>query len=281
VNYNAVAGSAPENVFVVGDQGAVLHWDGVALAPEASGTIANLRGVAVVDATLAFAVGDQGTVLLRQAGVWAAFPPITAAVLSGVWASSTHAVAVGERGTILYFAQTAWQQVAHPCTGSYHNCDSNYYAVTKAGDSVVIVGAFGVLDRIDPATGTIGSPVAIQGYTKTLAGGARYGAGAFLVGVDGAFFYFAGGSVTRIDGLPERFLRAVSVADDTAWMVGHEGTVATGTLRGAPALVATPDDRWLLGVYAASATDVWVVGRSGLIMRGPPGLRGRTDGGPP
>jgi hypothetical protein len=44
-------------------------------------------------------------------------------------------------------------------------------------------------------------------------------------------------------------------------------------------VVPTPDDRWLVGVYAAAANDVWVVGRSGLIMRGPPGrLR---DGGVP
>jgi hypothetical protein len=173
-----------------------------------------------------------------------------------------------------------WQLVAHPCTDKYHNCDGNYYAVTDAGDGVAIVGALGIVDRIDPATGTIGTPVAIKGFVKTLAGGARYGAGAFLVGVDGGFFYLANRSATSILGLPQKFLRAVSVLGDTAWIVGHEGLVATGSISGQPTLVPTPDDRWLLGVFAASATDVWVVGRSGLIMRGPPGVRG-VDGGMP
>jgi hypothetical protein len=285
VNYNAVAGSAPENVLIVGDQGTILHWDGIALAPEASGTTANLRGVAVVDATLAYAVGERGTVLLRQAGLWAAFPPITTAVLNGVWASALHAVAVGEQGTILYFGPSGWQQVAHPCTGSYFNCDSDYYAVTDAGDGVAVLGAFGVVDRIDPATGAMGTPVGILGYTKTLAGGARYGGGALLVGVDSGVFYLANSSTTSKakwhDNLPARFLRAVSVVGDIAWIVGHEGLVATGSPSDQPTLVPTPDERWLLGVYAASATDVWVVGRSGLIMRGPPGARHHDDGGVP
>ena len=79
----------------------------------------------------------------------------------------------------------------------------------------------------------------------------------------------------RIDGLPQKFLRAVSVIDGTAWIVGHEGLAATLPAGGAPTLVPVPDDRWLLGVYAAAADDVWIVGRSGLIMRGPPGVRGR------
>jgi hypothetical protein len=48
----------------------------------------------------------------------------------------------------------------------------------------------------------------------------------------------------------------------------------TGTV----VLFPTPDDRWLTGVCAAAANDVWVVGRSGLILRGPPGER---DGGVP
>ena len=92
VNYNGVAGSAPDNVFIVGDQGTILHWDGIALLPEASGSTANLRGVSVVDATLAYAVGEQGTILHRQDGAWIVDPPLTTAVLNAVCASSAFAV---------------------------------------------------------------------------------------------------------------------------------------------------------------------------------------------
>jgi hypothetical protein len=277
VNYNAVAGSSPENVFIVGDQGTILHWDGIALAPEASGTTANLRGVAVVDETLAYAVGEQGTVLSRQAGLWAVLPALTTAVLNGVWASSTYAVAVGEQGIILHSAQSVWKLVAN----SRHE---NYYAVTDSTDGVEVVGALGIVVHVDQKTGTIppNTSTAINN-NKLLAGAGRYGNGAIFVGVDGSLVLFRNNAAVGIVGLPAKFLRAVSVLDNIVWIVGHEGLVAAGPIDPStpPALVPTPDDRWLLGVYAASATDVWVVGRSGLIMRGPPGARTPPDGGLP
>ena len=282
VNYNAVAGSAPENVFIVGDQGTIVHWDGIALAPEASGTTANLRGVAVVDQTLAYAVGEQGTILHRQGGAWIADPPISTAVLNATCASSTFALAVGEQGTILVYQQGAWSQIPNPRT-------DNYYAVSNASDGLQVVGALGVVVRVDPKAATIVNTTTISGYTKVLAGAVPFSSGSLLVGVDGGFFYWTNGAATKEprlpqdspDSLPQKFLRAISVVGSTVWIVGHEGLVATGTLDAPLTLVPTLDDRWLLGVYAASARDVWVVGRSGLIMRGPPGARGPVDGGTP
>jgi photosystem II stability/assembly factor-like uncharacterized protein len=281
VNYNAVAGSAPDNVFIVGDQGTILHWDGIALSPEESGTTANLRGVSVVNATLAYAVGEQGTILHRQDGVWSTDPPITAAVLNATCATATFAVAVGEQGTLLLLRQGIWGQVANGRT-------DNYYAVANASDGLQVVGALGVVVRIDPGAGTV-STASIQGYTKVLAGAVPYPPGSLFVGVDGGFYYWANGVATsepRLPAnspglLPQKFLRAISVVGSAVWIVGHEGLVATGALDSPMTLIPTPDERWLLGVYAASATDVWVVGRSGLIMRGPPGARGPVDGGTP
>jgi hypothetical protein len=274
VNYNAVAGSAPGNVLIVGDQGTILHWDGISLGPEASGTTANLRGVAVVDQTSAYAVGEQGTILHRQDGVWIPEPPISTAVLNATCATSTFALAVGEQGTILVYRQGAWSQVPNPRT-------DNYYAVSNAADGVQVVGALGVVVRVDPKAGTIVSTTTISGYTKVLAGAVPYSSGSLLVGVDGGFFYWAAGAATRQPALPQKFLRAVSVLGNTVWLVGHEGFVASGALNAPLTLIPTLDERWLLGVYVASATDVWVVGRSGLILRGPPGARGPIDGGTP
>jgi hypothetical protein len=273
VNYNAVAGSAPDNVFIVGDQGTILHWDGIALVPEASGTAANLRGLAVVDPTLTYAVGEQGTVLCRQEGAWTVLPSLTSAVLNAVWASADNAIAVGEQGTIVHLHQSVWELVVTPRA-------DNYYSIVKTPNETVIVGALGLMTYLDQATGESRTG-SIPGYTKVIAGAVSYRSEAYFVGADGGFFNYAWGKLTRITGLPQKFLRAVSFADDTAWVVGHEGLVATGAVNTTPTLVPTPDDRWLLGVYAAAPTDVWVVGRSGLIMRGPPGARGLTDGGPP
>ena len=282
VNYNAVAGTAPENVFIVGDQGTILHWDGIALVPEASGTTANLRGVSVVDETLAYAVGEQGTILHRQDGVWIVDPPMNTAVLNATYAASTFTVAVGEQGTILIYRQGVWSQVPNSRT-------DNYYAIANANDGLQVVGALGVVVRVDPGAGTIVNTASIQGYTKVLAGAVPYASGSLFVGVDGGFYYWANGVATsepRLPAnspglLPQKFLRAISVVGSAVWIVGHEGLVATGALDSPMTLIPTSDARWLLGVYAASAADVWVVGRSGLILRGPPGARGPFDGGAP
>ena len=296
VNFNAVAGSAPDNVFIVGDQGTILHWNGVALVREESGTTANLRGVAVADTTLAYAVGEQGTVLRRQDEVWVAETPLTTAVLNGVCVSAGYAVAAGEQGTVLIANQGVWKLVPN-------DRNDNYYAVADTAAGPIIVGSLGVVVQPNLAQATVPPvpPRIANNYSKTLGGAVRNGSGAYVVGLDGAVFRWEPGKGTRqdlvqcnandVNLIPAKFLRAVSMLGDTPWIVGHEGLVVTMN-QTTPALDPTTcqivnnpftlwptlDDRWLTGVYAAAADDVWVVGRTGLILRGPPGVRG-ADGG--
>jgi len=277
VNYNAVSGSDPNNVFIVGDQGTILHWDGLALQREESGTYANLRGVHVVDEAIAYAVGEQGTVLLRQGDIWTPQPPVTSAVLNGVLggknaAGQDIAAAVGEQGTVLTFASGVW----HVLGDEYRD---NLYAVIQWWGGIQAIGATGTL-RLINVSGSIAAPTSIPNFQKVLAGAAYISKSYYAGGVDGALFLCDDKSYTLIGGLPQKFIRAISVepTTNTAWIVGHEGLVASLPEGGSPTVIPAPDDTWLLGVYAASPSDVWVVGRSGVILRGPPGVRGK-DGG--
>ena len=273
VNYNSVAGTGPDNIYIVGDQGTILHWDGFTLSPEASGTTANLRGVAAAG-EWAVAVGEGGTLLRREAGVWVMEPPLTTAVLNAVYTEPNVGLVVGEQGTILTYVNGIWGGI--PNTRS-----DNYYAVTATDNGAIVVGALGVVAHIEPTARVILDQYSIVGYTKVLSGAVRYGDGAYLVGVDGGLFYWVKDKGTKIPGLPQKFARGIGIVDGTAWIVGHEGLVASMPVGGnvAPTLVPVPDDRWLLGVYGAVAHDVWMVGRSGLILRGPPGVHGVPDGG--
>jgi photosystem II stability/assembly factor-like uncharacterized protein len=268
-NFNAVSGSAANNVFVVGDQGTILHWDGTALLPEASGTSANLRGVTVAGDNLSYAVGEQGTILRRQDGVWSADVPITSAVLNAVWADDVSAVAVGEQGTALVFAAGVWTLIANPR-------NDNYYAITNSDDGLYSIGSLGVVSHVNVEAKSI-SAVSLPGYTKLLAGATRWAGGAYFVGVEGGIFFWSAGKASKLEGLPPIFLRGVAVADGDVWVVGHQGFVAKLPGGQGPTIIPTPDQRWLMSVYAASANDLWIVGRSGAILRGPPGAR--ADGG--
>ena len=277
-NFNAVSGGSASNVLVVGDQGTILHWDGTALLREESGTTANLRGLAVASDSLAYAVGEQGTILRRQDGVWTAEAPVTNAVLNAVWAEGTVACAVGEQGVALALAAGVWTLIPNVCSEKYHSCKDNYYAIANSADGLDVVGSLGVVSHIDIGAMIIGA-VAIPSYTKLLAGATRFGTKAIFVGVDGGFFVWSLGTATQVEGLPPVFLRGVAPLDGDAWVVGHEGFVARMAGVQTPTIIPTPDDRWLMSVYAASATDLWIVGRSGAILRGPPGVRGLRDGG--
>jgi photosystem II stability/assembly factor-like uncharacterized protein len=240
--------------------------------------------VAVVNEALAYAVGDQGTVLRRQDNVWAPEAPLTTAVLNAVCAGAELAVAVGEQGTVLIAKQGVWTLAAN-------NRNDNYYAVANTSAGPLIVGSLGVmvLPNMQSATMPTGLPAHTDNKFKVVAGAGRFGGDALLVGLDGTVFLWGAGSPIRLDVIsgtekhltPQKFLRAVSEAEGKAWIVGHEGLVLLMVPGSPPTFtpIATPDDRWLLGVYAASPWDVWVVGRSGLILRGPPGVRGVPDGG--
>jgi hypothetical protein len=294
MNFNAVTGSAPDNVFIVGDEGTILHWNGTALVREESGTTANLRGVAVADKTLAFAVGEQGILLRRHDEVWTLEAPLTTAVLNAVCFRGDYAVAVGEQGTVLVQSQGTWTLVPNAR-------NDNYYAVADTAAGVVAVGSLGIVIQPNLEQRTVPDPPprVTNAYSKTLSGIARYASGAYIVGVDGAVFYWESGVGTRMDLMkgpegwdvpltPRKFLRAVSAIGETAWIIGHEGLVYSMEPSSSPDRFrnftpwATPDDRWLMGVYAAAVDDLWVVGRSGLILRGPPGVRGvAKDGGAP
>lgn len=270
-NFNAVSGSSADNVVVVGDQGTILHWDGTALLREESGTTANLRGVFVESDNLAYAVGEQGTILRRQNGVWSADVPVTSAVLNAVWSDDVSAAAVGEQGAALAFAGGVWTIIPNPR-------NDNYYAITNSNDGLYSIGSLGVVSHVNIQGKSI-SAVSLPGYTKLLAGATRWSTGAYFVGVDGGFFFWSAGKATKVEGLPPVFLRGVGMADGDAWVVGHEGFVAKLPGGQSPTIIPTPDDRWLMSVYAASAADLWIVGRSGAILRGPPGVRGAVAGG--
>jgi photosystem II stability/assembly factor-like uncharacterized protein len=277
-NFNAVSGSSAENVLVVGDQGTILHWDGTALLREESGTTANLRGVAVAGDNLAYAVGERGTILRRQDGLWTAEAPLTDAVLNAAWADATSACAVGEQGVVLAATAGVWSLIPNVCTSNYHSCNDNYYAITNTDAGLQIIGGMGVVSTINISSKSI-SAVSIPGYLKLLSGASRAATGAYFVGVEGGVVHWSAGNAFWIQGLPPVFLRGVMVVDGDAWVVGHDGFVAKlpGGLN--PTTIPTPDNRWLMSIYAASGSDLWIVGRSGAILRGPPGIR--RDGGVP
>ena len=98
--------ASPEQVWAVGLDGAIRHFDGLSWSGEAAvpGPVGDLHAVWGADADKLFAVGAWGRLLQRDpAGFWYQNDSSTSRTLRGVWgADADHVWVVGDSGTILF-----------------------------------------------------------------------------------------------------------------------------------------------------------------------------------
>ncbi len=113
---NGIWGSGPSDVFLVGDGGMVLRFDGQAWKAMSSGVSVTLYDVWGLGPTEVHAVGSAGTALRFNGKAWSAAASGTKAALRGVWGSGPSRVfAVGGDGKAsvgLRFDGKAWSAVA-------------------------------------------------------------------------------------------------------------------------------------------------------------------------
>ena len=143
-----VWGSSSCDVFAVGDNGTILHYDGVSWGSMASGTGANLRAVWGASSSDVFAAGEAGTILHYDGSDWTPMESGTAAQLNGLWGSSpADLFAVGSGGTILYYDGHRWMAMA---TGTTSNLNAIW---GSPGSYVYAVGNGGTILRCaDPSS---------------------------------------------------------------------------------------------------------------------------------
>jgi photosystem II stability/assembly factor-like uncharacterized protein len=100
----AVWGTSADDVFLAGDRGVLLRWDGRRATPLPSPTTRDLRGLWGRSPTEVYAVGDSGTVLRYDGDRWRVVDAGTTAYLFGVTGSRSGdgiVTAVGDRGTLI------------------------------------------------------------------------------------------------------------------------------------------------------------------------------------
>jgi cysteine-rich repeat protein len=110
VTLRGVWGSGPDDVFVVGDGGVILHRtrDGWQRAAEGL-TTAKLAAVWGSGPGDVFAVGEAGTILHYDGQRWSRMAADSTLTLEGIWGSGPgHVIAVGRSGTILFYDGVSW-----------------------------------------------------------------------------------------------------------------------------------------------------------------------------
>jgi hypothetical protein len=219
VDLHGIHGQGSQDVYAVGDDGTLLRRDATGWSLSPTGVTETLRDVFVVSPLDVYAVGDGGRLLRGADGAWTASVVGTGANLRGIWVeNATRVIAVGDAGTILLFDGFDWIPEAAPV--------ADYTDVWGfSSDEALAVARGGVIATRDPGGwSTMRSPIVTDLN------------GVWGTSPQNAFAVGDAGVIIRLGG-------------DRRW-----GIMAT------PAL-----DDWV--AVSGSGSEVWAVGAGGNVLR--------------
>jgi hypothetical protein len=248
-------GSSGTDIFAVGCDGGILHYDGSTWSPMSSGTTACLMDVWGSSSTDVFAVGSYydgdgswvSATLHYDGSTWSTMEIGTTNSLRGVWGSSGSDVFAVGYGTIRHYDGSTWASM-----------DTE----TTTGPSSV---------SLEPVSETISSPMSIvtTAYLDGIWGSS--GTDVFAVGgpapwSPGKILHYDGTTWSAMEGGTTNSLLGVwGSSSHDALAVGLRGTILhyDGSTW-SPMSSGTTEYLW--GVWGSSGTDVFAVGYYGTIL---------------
>lgn len=279
VDLYAVYGRAADDVWAVGDETRVLHFDGTSWEQVHSGSNIHLRAV-WVDATTTgpdgvIAVGTAGRLVRHDGAAWTNQQIAAGTVtLHDVLGLDGTLFAVGTGATItLKTPQAAtWKGQA-----SNDSKSRDLYALAGGSDhDVVAVGASGAVIHYDGAKWNVQVPVgpvyvASQLVSVTRAAGG--GEAAWMaVGASGGGLRLSGTSWVDLPTQPDAELRDLAgPPGGPLWAAGRSGLLMTETADQGWTAVPTGTEADLSGVAVAADGTVWAVGDAGTVLHKHPG----------
>jgi hypothetical protein len=117
-----VWGDGPNNVFAVGMNGVIQHYDGKTWSAMDSGTTETLYSISGTTASDVYAVGQAGTVLHYDGYAWSRMASGTTGDIAAVWAGH-EAFAVGHAGLALHYRRFCAASETTCNDGQDEDCD--------------------------------------------------------------------------------------------------------------------------------------------------------------
>ena len=289
----SVWGRAADDVWAVGFDGTIIHFDGTTWTQETTTATVPLTGVAGLPLPnnlapedprpdpVVFAVGWQGTLLNRNPdGTWLP-ATVTATFSDDLFGISIgrddRGLAVGDNGRLILWDGMAWTpqplQVPGEFSGELIEPKGTLQRVwTRGGGRFYITGSGGAAYR------SVDGLMAFEAIDTRISDPLRgvWGTGdnnVYAVGLDGLILRFSGGQWRRVrdnaaDELPSVFLFGVSgkAGNDIA-VVGWRGTAIRFDGR-SWTVEATDSDVDLRDVWVDTSTDAaFAVGASGTVLQ--------------
>lgn len=141
IDLNAVGGTSPTDVYLVGDNAKILHGSGSTWNSQTNPALTNTRLLAVwAIGSVVYVAGSGNTILSNSGSGWTS-EPLSAGTteLRGIWGVSGHLWAVGSGGTILKSTGGAWTADTSNTTAELRGIfGTSATDVWVVGDSVVL-----------------------------------------------------------------------------------------------------------------------------------------------
>jgi hypothetical protein len=258
-------GSSASDVFVAGQGGSILHYDGTGTTWELmnSGTARNLYGVWGRSATDVFAVGANGTILHYDGSAWTSMTSGTTNELRGVWGDVSYTYVVGASGTIRRCAvgSTSWSAMTS-------GTSNTLYGVWGDSSYVYVVGQSGTIRRC--AVGSTTWSAMTSGTSNTLYGVWGNSSYIYVVGQSGTVRRCAVGSTTwsAMTSGTSNTLYGVWGDSSYVYVVGQSGTVrrcAVGSTTWSAMTSGTTSQ--LNGIWGSASDNILSVGSGGIIIQ--------------
>jgi hypothetical protein len=265
----AVWGTGADDVWAVGSEGAIVHWDGKTLKIVASSTSRSLHAISGTGPDDIWAGGEEGTTLhwdgtrfdFVERWEKETFLGITAIAPDNVWIVGV--VPVDRMGLVRHFDGESWTAAEVPGAASF------WEVWSSSDEDIWFVGTDPMLGGlIYRGNGMDFAPMDFSG--KPLRG--VWGSSAedvFVLPYDSAPQHWDGESFAEqgeYEEMPVGMLGTWGSAPDDVWAVGLHGRIKH--FDGESWSVAEPlIDEPLWAVWGAASDDVWVVGGEGTILR--------------
>ena len=248
-------GTSGSNVYAVGLQGAIVHFDGKSWTPMEVPVESDLLAIWGASGTDVFAVGDAGVILHYDGASWTSMPSPTSELLVAVWgAQGSDVFALGNEGAILHYDGVNWA-IRDDLDGYYLDLWG------RSATEVYVTGGVGIL-RMDEAgwTQIVSAPAkeALHGVTGTQSE-------VFAVGPRGTIVRGSDDQWVRLDSGTTEDLNAVWAAPDgKVFAVGHGPAGPTLLKYEGDGWTSMPSDVTLpasfQGVWGTSSTNVFAAG---------------------
>ncbi len=265
---SGVWGFSGDDVFAVGEDGTILHYDGTEWSSMSSGTTSNLEAVWGTAGNNIYAVGEEGTILHYDGSAWSPMEGAKGDLFLAVWGtgrSDVYAAGLGVGtgsgvGVIYRYDGKTWTEVktvGFGCVDIWGTARDGIFVATSTRPVFHFDGAEWSSEYVPQIAPARRSPAGIWGFSGT---------DLFVVGAGGGIYHFDGEKWSKMTSGTKLFLDEVwGSASDDVFAVGKAGTMLHYDGESWSAM-ESGTDVWLKDVWGTASDDVFVVGEDGTIL---------------